>query len=647
VANGTLRVDAKKEVPRITAFISRTVKEASANGVVIGLSGGIDSAVVGALCVQALGKSRVLGLTLPTSHTPEQDSEDARDLADLWEIRTEDIPITRGVESVVKASKVEGSRVARANVQARVRMTILYYYANSLGCLVPGTGDRSEELLGYFCYDAKTRVVTPDGPKGIDELNSGDIVFSLEPETKEMVEAKVESVHRFPYQGKLVHFKGRGADVMVTPNHRMLVQGSSSVPDSRAFFRTADQCLRFRRTLIPLPSRWAGRENLPLTTDVTFSQRHVQRTISVEIEDLMYMFGLFIGDGAAVRLRVVAQVKSGLSRSEYATMPRGSSGRFVLLSPEVSKPMMKEYEEFETDFALPDYTKDRARERLLKILTKYHIGYSLTRDVVRIPSKGIYGLFVQCGVGARNKHIPRWLLDYPSSYLHWLLRGLKDSDATHAENQNVYYTSSERLKDDFVQLCFKLGRKATVRIRGPQTSVIRGKTVRTGISYEVCFAKKPRPLQTISNERATMVDYFGEVWCPSVPPYENILVERNGRYLFSGNTKWGDGGADFLPIAHLYKTQVRQLAAYLRIPTRVVVKPSSPQLWPDHRASDELPADYDKLDLVLHQLFDLKAKPSVAAEKAGVSLGVVQRAVEMHEKSEHKRRLPPSLVGAP
>jgi NAD+ synthase len=225
----------------------------------VGLSGGIDSAVVGALCVRALGKNKVLGLLLPSEHTPEQDAEDAGELADSWDIRTETIPVSDAVNFVVGSSKVEGSRVAWANVQARIRMTILYYHANSLGCLVPGTGDKSEIKIGYY-------------------------------------------------------------------------------------------------------------------------------------------------------------------------------------------------------------------------------------------------------------------------------------------------------------------------------------------------------------------------------------------------TKFGDGGADFLPIAHLYKTQVRKLGEYLGIPESVVEKPSSPQLWPGHKAADELPADYDKLDPVLHQLFDLKAKPSVAARRAGVSLGVVQRVLEMHRKTEHKRNLPPSLA---
>jgi NAD+ synthase len=109
-------------------------------------------------------------------------------------------------------------------------------------------------------------------------------------------------------------------------------------------------------------------------------------------------------------------------------------------------------------------------------------------------------------------------------------------------------------------------------------------------------------------------------------------------------TKWGDGGVDFLPIAHLYKTQIRELGIHLGLPNNVSMKPASPQLWPGHKASDEIPADYDKLDLVLHYLFDLKTSPSEAALKAGVDRSVVDKVLEMHKKSEHKRMMPPSLA---
>jgi len=255
----SLGLEVGKEADKAVAFIARVVADASAKGVVVGLSGGIDSAVVGALCVRGLGKDRVLALLLPSDHTPQQDKEDARRLAEMWGARMEEIRISPIVDTLVNFSKNEGTKIARANLEARVRMVLNYYRANTLGYLVAGTGDRSEELLGFF-------------------------------------------------------------------------------------------------------------------------------------------------------------------------------------------------------------------------------------------------------------------------------------------------------------------------------------------------------------------------------------------------TKYGDGAVDFMPIAHLFKTQVRELGAYLGVPQDIVEKPSSPQLWPGHKASDELPAEYDRLDVVLHCIFDLKATNEEAASRAGVSLGVVSRVLEMHARTEHKRNTPPSLA---
>ena len=145
-----LNVQGAKETSKISAFIRRVVKEARAEGVVVGLSGGIDSSVVGALCVRALGKERVLALLLPSDHTPPEDVSDAKGLASEWGVRNLTVHISPIVQVVLDSAKAEGTRIAKANVEARVRMTIEYYHANSLGYLVAGTDDRSENALGFF-----------------------------------------------------------------------------------------------------------------------------------------------------------------------------------------------------------------------------------------------------------------------------------------------------------------------------------------------------------------------------------------------------------------------------------------------------------------------------------------------------------------
>jgi len=126
----------------------------------------------------------------------------------------------------------------------------------------------------------------------------------------------------------------------------------------------------------------------------------------------------------------------------------------------------------------------------------------------------------------------------------------------------------------------------------------------------------------------------------------NLLVAGTGdrsESLIGFYTKYGDGAADFFPIKHLYKTQARRLAAYLKLPERIVWKPSSPQLYPGHKLSDELPLDYERLDPVLFGLFDMKFPPKKVSEMTNVPLEIVIEIVNRNKKTEHKRSLPPSL----
>jgi len=149
-----LKIDPEKAVETIIDFIKRTVEASGASGVVIGLSGGVDSSLAAALCVRALGPYRVLGVLMPTDFSPEEDIEDAVELAKIMGIRTEFINVQFIIDAFFKSLGItEDStklKMARANILARVRMVMLYYYANVNNYLVVGTGDKSEALIGYF-----------------------------------------------------------------------------------------------------------------------------------------------------------------------------------------------------------------------------------------------------------------------------------------------------------------------------------------------------------------------------------------------------------------------------------------------------------------------------------------------------------------
>jgi len=129
---------------------------------------------------------------------------------------------------------------------------------------------------------------------------------------------------------------------------------------------------------------------------------------------------------------------------------------------------------------------------------------------------------------------------------------------------------------------------------------------------------------------------------------KNLLVAGTGdrsEDLIGYFTKYGDGGVDFLPIAHLYKSQVRILAKHTGISPEIVEKPSSPNLWEGHKATDEIPLDYSELDKALVCLFDLKMSPEDTAKNLGFDESKVREIWSRFQNSAHKRSYPPMIGG--
>lgn len=123
-------------------------------GVLLGLSGGIDSAVVAAIAVDALGKDRVRGVLLPSPYSSNDSSEDALESAKLLGIHTDTVPITPVMETMEKALSplmrdiMEDVSVG-GNIQARIRGQILMAISNKTGFMLMSTGNKSEIAVGY------------------------------------------------------------------------------------------------------------------------------------------------------------------------------------------------------------------------------------------------------------------------------------------------------------------------------------------------------------------------------------------------------------------------------------------------------------------------------------------------------------------
>jgi len=156
----------------LTSWIHREVSLSGGLGAALGLSGGIDSAVVAALAKRAF-PHHALGVIMPC-YSAQQDTEDALLVAHHFGVATATVDLAAAFDLLLErlgtcSADLPGDRLAVANIKPRLRMTTLYAFANHLGYRVLGTGNRSELEVGYF---------TKYGDGGVDLLPLGSLTKS-------------------------------------------------------------------------------------------------------------------------------------------------------------------------------------------------------------------------------------------------------------------------------------------------------------------------------------------------------------------------------------------------------------------------------------------------------------------------------------
>src|SRR5919112_758482 len=178
----TLPTDYASLADEIAGWLRFQMDQVGASRLVLGLSGGIDSAVACALSTMAAGPSRVIAAIMPI-HSRRDDIRDAELVASTFEVIPRAIDLRPAHDALIAAMPDEGSagledanvdpdrvsirrQLAVANVKPRLRMTSLYYLANRYNGLVVGTGNKTELAIGYF---------TKYGDGGVDVLPLGDL----------------------------------------------------------------------------------------------------------------------------------------------------------------------------------------------------------------------------------------------------------------------------------------------------------------------------------------------------------------------------------------------------------------------------------------------------------------------------------------
>ena len=136
-------------VTRMKDLIRQTLWASGAKGVVVGISGGIDSAVAAAVAVRAIGPENVFGVHMPVSSSCPKDREDAAVFCEQFGIAMITIPLGDTVDAAFADPALTDTPLLRGNFTARLRMATLYNVAASRSALVCGTSNKTEYMIGY------------------------------------------------------------------------------------------------------------------------------------------------------------------------------------------------------------------------------------------------------------------------------------------------------------------------------------------------------------------------------------------------------------------------------------------------------------------------------------------------------------------
>jgi NAD+ synthase len=188
------KLDYKIIISEIKDWIKEYISSAKFNGIVVGISGGIDSAVTTTLCVKALGKENVIGLGLPCLSNP-QDLKDAEKLAKTLGIKFIIFELTDIYNKFVNKAALlfESNNLATANLKPRLRMMTIYFIGQSLGnFIVAGTSNRTEIAIGYF---------TKYGDGGVDIEPIGGLYKREVREIAKILKISEEIINKPPSAG--------------------------------------------------------------------------------------------------------------------------------------------------------------------------------------------------------------------------------------------------------------------------------------------------------------------------------------------------------------------------------------------------------------------------------------------------------------
>ncbi|PIU21763.1 MAG: phosphoribosylamine--glycine ligase [Candidatus Diapherotrites archaeon CG08_land_8_20_14_0_20_34_12] len=362
---------------------------------------------------------------------------------------------------------------------------------------------------GPNCYSADTEILTEKGWKTFDALNKLDRVAIYNPKTEEILFEQPVEIHWKMYQGKMIHFRHRALDLLVTPNHRMFVQKRKRNKKKIVLRADAikDECFVFQTGI------WKGKSpTFFVLPEYDYKFNRKRKLIKIPFLDWIRFLGIYLSEGYVVNTykehRVyICQIKK--------------SPHFNEMKDILSKlPFRYSYNEKNAKFRINSV-------QLANYLKQFG---------------DCYNKFVPTNVKGSS---PELILEFLKAF------NMGDGDIHHGRMR--FCTSSKQLIDDLQELIIKCGFSSIITVDKRKTMVnpINKKKYLANPIYSVEI--KPRVKVSIRKNNRKVVDYEGYIGCVTVST-GFVLVRRNFRHAISGNT----GGMGAYSPAPVVSEKIRQ-----------------------------------------------------------------------------------------
>jgi hypothetical protein len=343
------------------------------------------------------------------------------------------------------------------------------------------------------CYDEKTEILTKNGWKLFKELNKNEEVATLNPKTNGLEYQKIERKTEYEYNGKLINFKNKRINLMVTPEHRVwakkIKNHQKGHPNRVKFgFENAINLLGKENVQIKAIDGWKGKEEkyfiLPKIKKSKYDPRLQISKIPMDL--WLEFIGYYLSEGSFV-------------------YNKGHYGIYVAQSKK-----SKHYQKI---------------KECLDRLEFYKWGYNIKS--FRTHNKQLYEYLKQFGK-AKDKFIPKELLHLSERQLKILFDALILGDGTYRPYQYKYATVSKRLADHIQEIGIKLGYSIT-------TSKEELSNPNHNDMYYVRLNKGSK-ISWVRKYQSRLVDYNGRVYCVTVKKHHILCVKRDEKIVFSGNS---------------------------------------------------------------------------------------------------------------